>query len=77
MMVPKIEPMGSIPMRMDCAADFEMVMSYSSKRMAMGTEVTSLRPYPNMRALREMMSPIIIILAVLFNLVPGRISVGT
>jgi hypothetical protein len=37
-------------------------------RVAMGTEVISLIPYPFMSALREIMRPIAMILAVDFNL---------
>lgn len=43
MTTPKIAPMGSTPIKTDCAADFEIVMPYSSTKFAMGTEVIYLR----------------------------------
>ena len=68
MNTPRMAPMGRIPMRIDCAADLSIVIPYSLMRVAMGTEVISLSPYPFMSALREIMRPIAMILAVDFNL---------
>jgi hypothetical protein len=49
-------------------------MLYSYCIFSIGTEVISLIPYPLMRALREMIRPMAIFLAVDFNLTGGSVS---
>ena len=71
MNTPRMAPMGRIPMSIDCAADFSKVIPYSRMRVSMGTEVISFIPYPLIRALSEMMSPMAMILAVDFSLCSG------
>jgi len=74
MTVPKMEPIGKIPINTDWAVKVSIeVISYYNTILLIGTEVISLRLYPYIKALRQMINPMTITLASLFNL---TLSVG-
>jgi hypothetical protein len=65
---PNTEPNGKTPINMDWVVKGSIVMWYSKTIFLMGTDVISLRLYPNMIALNDRISPINIVLVLFFSL---------
>jgi hypothetical protein len=65
---PKTEPKGRMPISKDRAREVLIVIPYSWTILAFGTEVISFKLYPNITALREIISPMMICRVLLFIL---------